>query len=239
MISRAIGRFRGDRRVLLGLLAVATLVGGRAWLAEHPEHDPWAPLDLRDPRGLATASKLSALRGNVAECRAVLERSDVAFTALEPAGEGECRREDRLTLDEAPLSPAAPQFTCPVAAGLTLWIEKDVQRLAEEHLGMRVARIEQLGTYSCRRMYGAATGQWSEHATGNAIDIAGFVLDDGSRISVLSDWDSAGPEARFLRDVRDAACSNFGVVLSPDYNAAHADHLHFDQGRTPGFGACR
>ena len=29
-------------------------------------------------------------------------------------------------------------------------------------------------------------------------------------------------------DVRDKACRSFGSVLSPDYNAAHADHLHLD-----------
>ena len=29
--------------------------------------------------------------------------------------------------------------------------------------------------------------------------------------------------------VRDGACDLFATVLSPDYNAAHADHLHFDQ----------
>ena len=50
-ISTRIGRFAGDRRVIGLLLLLAALIGGRAWLAEHPEHDPWAPLDLRDPPG--------------------------------------------------------------------------------------------------------------------------------------------------------------------------------------------
>ena len=43
------------------------------------------------------------------------------------------------------------------------------------------------------------------------------------------DWPAGGPKAAFLRDVRDGACGLFATVLSPDYNAAHADHLHFDQ----------
>jgi hypothetical protein len=87
-------------------------------------------------------------------------------------------------------------------------------------------------------MYGASEGRWSEHATGNAIDIAGFVLEDGRRISVLGDWDGEDAEARFLRAVRDGACKSFATVLSPDYNAAHADHFHLDQdGRWSG--VCR
>jgi hypothetical protein len=87
-------------------------------------------------------------------------------------------------------------------------------------------------------MYRDADAPWSEHATGNAIDIAAFVLEDGRRISVLGDWEAEGEKARFLKAVRDDACDIFATVLSPDYNAAHADHFHFDQGGR-WFGACR
>lgn len=230
---------RADRRVVLLLVALALLLAGRAFLAENPQHNPWAPLDLRDERGWATQAKLSGLRGDVEACRNVLERSEVAFTALAATGEGACRRDDRLTLDSVPFGPRSPELTCPIAAGLELWLDKDVQPLAQQILGTRVSRIEQLGTYSCRRMYGDENAPWSEHATGNAIDIAGFVLDDGERISVLRDWGDDDAEAQFLAAVRDAACSSFGTVLSPDYNAAHADHFHLDQGRSPAMGACR
>ena len=96
-------------------------------------------------------------------------------------------------------------------------------------MGSEIKRIEHLGAFSCRRMYGGSDGPWSEHATANAIDIAGFVLEDGTRISLLKDWDGDGPKARFLRAVRDGACGSFATVLSPDYNAAHANHFHLDQ----------
>ena len=231
--------------LLGGLLLLGLALAARAWLADHPQHDPWAPLDLRDPPGWATQSKFADLKQDTNACRAVLERSEIAFTALDPAGEGECLREDRMVLNNAPLSPANAQITCPVAAAFTLWTTQSVQPLAEEILGSTVARIEHLGTYSCRRMYGASTGKWSEHSTGNAIDIAGFVLEDGRQVRVLRDWAQANgsaddDEARFLRAIRDAACKSFATVLSPDYNAAHADHFHLDQARrTGGFGACR
>lgn len=221
--------FRAARRALVALVLLIAAIAGWQWLQEHPQHNPWAPLDLRDPPGWATARKLIALREDVSECRAVLARSDVPFTALPPTGEGDCARLDRTRLGDYPLAPDTPAVTCPVAAALEIWRRESVATAAREILGSNLARIEHLGAFSCRRMYGGADGPWSEHATANAIDIAAFVLEDGRRISVLADWEGAGPEAAFLRAARDGACSSFTTVLSPEYNAAHADHFHFDQ----------
>lgn len=218
-----------DRAAFLALIIAALFLGGRAWLADHPQHNPWAPLNLNHPVGWATQAKLRSLRGDTAECRAVLERSDVVFAVLDPAGEGACRRPDRTVLSALPLAPAPPPTTCAVGVGMEMWLRQVVQPAAIEAYGQRVARIEHLGAYSCRRTYGRSEGRWSEHATGNAIDIAAFVLADGRRISVLEDWPGDGTEAQFLRSVRDGSCDVFATVLSPDYNAAHRDHFHFDQ----------
>lgn len=237
-LSRQIGTFRFDRLAIVLLVIGGLFLAARAWLADHPEHDPWAPLNLNDPPGWATQAKLAALRNAPQECRAVLDRSDIAFAALPPAGESECRREDRTVLTAAALTPDSPPATCPVAAGFTLWMRQGVQPAAQELLGSPVARVEHFGTYSCRRLYGRSEGAWSEHATGNAIDIAAFVLEDGRRISVLADWDDP-EEGAFLRRVRDEACAIFGTVLSPDYNAAHADHFHMDQAARGFGGVCR
>ncbi len=68
-------------------------------------------------------------------------------------------------------------------------------------------------------------------ATGDAVDIAAFHLADGRTVSVARDWASAGPQGAFLHRVRDGACRVFNGVLSPDYNAAHRDHLHLDMGQ--------
>jgi len=228
-----------DRIAFTLLLIAALLLAGRGWLADNPQHDPFSPLDLRQPRGWATQTKLDALHDDPSACRAVLESSGIEFTTLPSTGEGECRREDRLVLDAAMLAPGGAQLSCPVAVGVIMWTEHDLQPLAEAQLGSRVERIEHLGTYNCRRIGGGEQGGWSEHATGNAIDIGAFVLEDGRRISVLQDWRGDAEDAAFLYAARDAACANFGTVLSPEYNAAHADHLHLDQGRSTTFGFCR
>ena len=227
-ISRHIGKFIADRRVVLLLVLVGLALAGRSWLQEHPQHNPWAPLDLNHPKGWATQQKLLALREDVPACRAVLERSDVAFTALDAVGEGACRRDDRTKLTAYPLTPDTPATTCPVAVAMELWKRDTLDPAAREIFGSPIARIEHLGAYSCRRMYGREDGPWSEHASANAIDIAGFVVEDGTRINVLRDWPGEGEKPKFLQRVRDGACEAFSTVLSPDYNAAHADHLHFD-----------
>lgn len=221
--------FAAASRAMVALVLMIAAIAGWQWLLAHPQHNPWAPLDLRDPPGWATRAKLGKLKGNVAECRAVLARSDVAFTALPATGEGACALTDRTRLGDFPLAPDTPAVTCPVAAALEIWRRESVLPAARKILGSEVVRIEHLGAFSCRRMYGGADGPWSEHATANAIDIAGFVLKDGRRISVLKDWKDSAAKAEFLRAVRGGACGSFATVLSPDYNAAHADHFHLDQ----------
>ena len=233
-----------DRLALTLLLAACAGLAVRGWLHDHPEHNPWTPLNLSDPPGWATDYKFAALREDRAECRAFLERSGIEAEPLAAIGDGACRREDRQVL-AAPahagvtLTPQGAQATCTVDAALAWWLRQGVQPAAKAILGSRVVRLEHLGTANCRRIAGNQM-RWSEHAGGNAIDIAGFVLADGRRISVHADWQGAGDAATFLRTVRDRACRSFATVLSPDYNTAHADHLHLDQARRTGsWSACR
>lgn len=237
---------RSVLRTLVVLLVLASAgLASWEWLERHPENNPWAPLALADPPGWATAMKLQALRGDRAVCRNFLESSGIMAEALPPMGKGQCLRSDRQVLQglaqvKVRLAPGRPQATCAIDAGLAMWWRHGIAPAAQRLLGSEVASIEHFGTNNCRRIGGTSQGRWSEHATGNAIDISAFVLADGRRISVLKDWSGGGEKAAFLRAVRDAACQSFATVLSPDYNAAHADHLHLDQAqRTGGWSACR
>lgn len=237
-LSLTIGRMKRDRVVLVVLMLCAGALAGQAWLHENPQHDPFAPLSLDHPPGWATRYKLANLRADLPACRQALADGNVAFTALEPDGDGACRREDRTLAQGGLLAPEAASMTCQTMLGYELWLRHAVQPAAQQLLGIPVARIEHLGTYNCRRIGSGATGDWSEHATGNAIDIAAFVLADGTRVSVLDDWQGDGSKARFLHRVRNGACDSFATVLSPDYNAAHADHLHLDQAARMVGGVC-
>lgn len=132
---------------------------------------------------------------------------------------------DNSSLGLANIGPVA----CPLADTFADWARFGVDRAARQILGSPLVRIETMGSYSCRNV--AGTSRRSAHATAGAIDISGFVLADGRRITVLGGW-SAGSdrEREFLRVIHTSACKRFGTVLGPNYNAAHRDHLHVELG---------
>jgi hypothetical protein len=226
--------------LLLAALAFAALLLW-GYSRNHPEDMPWTELDLARPVGAFTGRKLAELGGEGEKCRGLLRRAGVRFNALSPRRSGQCGYDDAVRFTgggalEVSYSPRDLGTSCPVAAALALWEWHVVQPAAIEHFGAKAEAIDHFGSYSCRRIYGRSGGAWSEHSAANAVDIAGFRLEDGTRISVAGDWKGEGPKARFLRDVRDGACRLFATVLSPDYNAAHRDHLHFDQAQRGAWG---
>lgn len=116
---------------------------------------------------------------------------------------------------------------CGTATAFSNWARFGVDRAAREILGSRLARIETMGSYACRNV--AGTQRLSAHARAEAIDVSGFVLEDGRRINLKQDWHGGRAEVReFLRVVHASACKRFGTVLGPEYNAAHADHFHLE-----------
>ena len=234
------------RLLVLALVALGgLLLYGHA--RRHPEDMPWTPLDLSPPVGAFTGRKLADLADEGPKCQGLLARAGVRFTPLPPRSSGEqCGYSHVVRFIgggslRIGYRPADLGTNCAVAAGLALWEWHVVQPAALRHFGREVATIEHFGSYSCRRLYGRDRGMWSEHAGANAVDIAGFTLADGTRISIARDWENEGARGRFLRDVRDGACRLFATVLSPDYNRAHHDHFHLDQAERGTFGwrACR
>lgn len=241
---------RGVRGFALAMLGVAIVLSAVlavvAFVKRRPQDLPWTALDLAEAPGMFTGRKLVALTQDFAGCRALLDRAGIAYTPLPPVGEGSCRYADGVrTAASGPLTigyhPSRLGVSCPVAAGLAMLEWNVIQPAARRHFGSRVTTVEHFGSYNCRRMYGRSAGDWSEHATADAIDLAGFVLADGTRITVVRDWSRGGRRAAFLREVRDGACGLFATVLSPDYNAAHRDHFHIDQAERGAWGgrSCR
>ncbi len=125
------------------------------------------------------------------------------------------------------LKPAAT-LACPIVSALDRWLAESVQPAAQRWFGSPVAEIKQISAYSCRGMNGNSRANISEHAFGNALDIASFTLADGRRISVKDGWKGMPEEQGFLRDVQGAACQQFNTVLAPGSNVYHYDHIHVD-----------
>jgi len=82
----------------------------------------------------------------------------------------------------------APRMNCRLAANLARWIDTVLQPTAREVLGSRITRIVGASSYACRNVYNKPDLPLSEHATGNAVDIVGFVTADGRTIYVVKGW---------------------------------------------------
>ncbi|MDB5694468.1 MAG: extensin [Sphingomonas bacterium] len=173
-----------------------------------------------------------------AQCHADLRAQSVAFRPLpdRQAGPG-CGLFGAVQLLEigVPVTNLTG-IRCGQARAFSAWVRSGVGPAAFQILGSELARVETFGSFACRNVAGRGDRR-SGHAIANAIDVGGFVLKDGRRVTVLRDWKSPDPAVReFLQTVRRSACKRFGTVLSPDYNAAHADHLHLEADRA---GLCR
>jgi hypothetical protein len=137
------------------------------------------------------------------------------------------RPQTPVTTGAVAVQPAAT-LACPIVSALDKWFADAVQPAAVKWFGAPVAEIRQISAYSCRGMNGQPGAHISEHAFGNALDIASFTLADGRKISVKDGWRGLPEEQGFLRDVQGAACQQFMTVLAPGSNAFHYDHIHVD-----------
>jgi hypothetical protein len=186
----------------------------------------------------AEGERLQAPRADKAllQCRAELAREGVRFKTLEDRyfGDG-CSAVGAVQLLDIG-TPVANlgAMTCPLARQFGRWVREAVQPAANAWLGSSVVRIESFGTYACRPVNSREGAKLSEHGRSNAVDVAAFVLADGRRVTVLHGWSSADEDTRrFLKAVHGAGCRRFGVVLGPDADAYHRDHIHLDMGQGP------
>ena len=138
-------------------------------------------------------------------------------------------RDPRVMASAGPVEvkPAAT-LACPLVSALDQWIATAVQPAALRWFHQPVVEIKQISAYSCRGMNGNSNAHISEHAFGNALDIAGFVLADGHKVTVQYGWHGSAEEQAFLHDVQLAACNEFTTALAPGANIYHYNHIHVD-----------
>ena len=128
-------------------------------------------------------------------------------------------------------------LNCNTARSLREWVDKEAQP-SVGNLNARIASLRVVSHYSCRTRNSQTGAKLSEHAKGNAIDIAGFTLDDGAVVSVLNDWRS-DKYGGALRRMYSRACGTFGTTLGPNADRFHQDHMHFDTARYGGGTYCK
>jgi len=181
----------------------------------------------------------------IADCEAKLRAAGVDFVPAElkvtpgNSKHSTCGVEQAVVYRHGPAklrySPAPPIVSCGLALGLARF-EQVLNEEAERQLGQSVVRVEQGGTYNCRKM--ARFNLVSEHSYANAIDIRSVTLKNGRKLSVLTsfgktDAEPKRPEARFWRALASRLYDEgaFSVVITPFFDGLHRDHIHLDQAR--------
>ncbi|MET3592301.1 hypothetical protein ABID26_001685 [Mesorhizobium shonense] len=116
------------------------------------------------------------------------------------------------------------ELNCRMAEAAARFAADVVRPAVKAEFGADLKVINQASAYVCRPRHGG--GKLSEHAFGNALDIASFTLSDGRTIGI----GPAPPEkdGKFLNAVRKAACGPFKTVLGPGSDPDHAMHFHLD-----------
>jgi hypothetical protein len=211
------------------IILAAALVSGCIPKAREARR-PQVPAGRQTPAPDANASR------DTLQCHVDLARAGTGFRVLEDRQfGGGCSAVGAVQLTEigTPVTNLGA-MRCPLARAFAAWVRESVQPEAQRRFGSAVRRIESFGTYACRTVNSRPGARLSEHAFANAVDVAAFVLTDGRRVTVLDGWSGEREDARlFLRAIHRAGCRRFSVGLSPDSDAYHANHLHFDLGAGP------
>ncbi|WP_421722824.1 extensin family protein [Bauldia sp.] len=164
-------------------------------------------------------------------CMATRELSDSIVQVDAIVEEIECGMDFPLEVSALSSSTVvvSPKATigCPLTDKLEDWIAGSVQPAAQSKFGSKVVEIKQISAYACRKRNNFGK-EFSEHAFGNALDIAGFKLANGREFSIAGGWKGDAQEQAFLREVFAGACERFTTTLGPGSNILHYNHIHMD-----------
>jgi hypothetical protein len=181
-----------------------------------------------------------------AACLAALNQIGAVFKEEARIDDGKgCGIDKPLTLQTVlpgiALKPEG-KMRCETALELARWTKDAVLPAAKVALEAEgeLTTINQASSYICRLRNNAATGKISEHARGNAIDIASFTFKSGKSIEIQPRDEDSTLAGAFQRAVTATGCLYFETVLDPGSDEAHENHLHFDViERKGGYRYCR
>jgi hypothetical protein len=178
------------------------------------------PIELEDAKSFAACvGELNAMGAEFSEAKRI------------DAGGG-CGIDRPLTVKSlgggVKLSPEGT-MRCRTAVNLARWTrDVVVPMLAKSQPAEALAEVNQASGYVCRKRNNAKTGKVSEHAYGNAVDIAGFTFKSGKTFTIQPREVESTLNGAFQRAIASAACLYFSTVLDPGSDKAHETHLHLD-----------
>ena len=170
---------------------------------------------------------------NACFARKLVTFSDTIVAAREIDGPGDCGMTRPLKVsalaDGSVGVDKVLTIDCPMIPALEAWLKDIVQPDAEARFGQKVTTLNVFGAYSCRSIDNIGGAQLSEHAFGNAVDVAGFTLADGRKLEFVRDWKKPDTqESAFLHEAHAGACQYFTTVLGPGADVFHYNHIHLD-----------
>jgi len=229
--------------LLLGSLLVTTVAEAAAGAAGVARKPP-AP-GAKNGEALVSVSGMTA--ADYAQCVGDLAASKVVFEKPDAVTQQGCRLSGavRLTSVATPFGDVGfsgkPTMLCGFARQFSGWVREIAAPLTLGYTGQRLTQVETGSGFVCKARYDKPGAVPSEHAKGDAIDIASFILADKRRIPVKQQSADNAPANDLVHALRMSACGYFTTVLGPGADAAHEAHLHFDSGvhdATPNYRIC-
>ena len=108
---------------------------------------------------------------------------------------------------------------CATASALKDWVKQGLQPAFGRN---EVVELQVAGHYVCRPRDSVRGDRISEHGRGKAIDMSGFTLANGQKLSVAQDW--RRKDGRAIKAAHKAACGIFGTTLGPGSDSYHENH---------------
>lgn len=235
-------------KLMAMMLVLALALSGRSVAAEYP------PLPRPYPKAAAVpvpapvlprpsgTTPISENETEAAEpdriyrtaCPAVLQGLVMA-EAVPAISDGACGLRSPYRVTGVSIGGRAVGFSgaavvnCQMAGELSAWLAR-VDTYVQSVFRSGLVTVKTGPGYMCRGRNRVVGADISEHGFGNALDVMGFVLADGTEIGLPGDWSGDDFAARTMQLAHDTACGHFTTVLGPETNALHADHLHLDLG---------
>ena len=186
------------------IMCLFSVVGLGLWTGNHPKFLTSAYNQIRP----------YLVRSGGQSCFEQMALKNIQFKSLGNVGPGNCMIKDAVRIENFQNTKLSGPITlnCTTSLSLANWLKE-----------IEAREVEHLGSYNCRKIHG--TNIMSEHSFGSAVDIASI-----NGISLRTEWKKNDANGEYLRQAGKVACKHFANALTPDYNAAHHDHFHLDNG---------